>query len=62
MEAYRILSKEDSRANYDAQYVRPSRFDHVDMDRERYRDNFHSHYNYAQEILKAREREKYYEE
>lgn len=66
MEAYRVLSKDDLRANYDAQYVhsRASRFDHLDpMDRDRYPENFHqSTYNYAQEILKARAREKYYEE
>lgn len=67
MEAYRVLSKDDLRANYDAQYggsSRASRFDHLDhMDRDRYPENFHqSTYNYAQEILKARAREKYYEE
>lgn len=66
MEAYRVLSKEDSRANYDAQFVqRRSRFEDIEQfDRFRRDSKFASNINYefVQETMKARAREKFYEE
>lgn len=65
MEAYRVLSKEDTRANYDAQYAhRKSRFEDLgDMHQYRQANKYnYSHMQYVQEKMKAQAREKYYEE
>lgn len=64
MEAYRVLSKEDLRADYDAQFTYArSRFDDPEyMDHLRRDSNIAYQHDFAKEARKARAREKYYEE
>lgn len=56
MEAYKILGKTDLRANYDSKLRGPRNYGYDPG------QDYTYSYNYAYETMRAREREKYYEE